>query len=184
MRQRHRAVDKANIDLVWPQALPLFQKSNSIEFFDKKLDKDQRATVESFVNGYNGNVPFLLFGPFGTGKTRTINEIIRQLAKRKKKVLVCTKSNSACEIIVKELSQDIPPDKLFRLMALYRKIESVKKKEFIIIIIILLHPFRFQRKFYLTLATMETFLFFLQSKKLRLMILLFQLVLRQTDYSE
>lgn len=133
MRQRHRAVDKASIDLVWPQVLPPSNQKTSIpiEFFDKKLDKNQKITVENFVNGNNGKVPFLLFGPFGTGKTRTINEIIRQLAKRQKKVLVCTKSNSACEIIVKDLSRDIPNTKLFRLMALHRKPESVNSKNYI-----------------------------------------------------
>lgn len=131
MRQRHRAIDCANIDLVWPQeAHPPPSKSIKIsKYFDNRLDQTQKYAVEAFVSGYNRNVPFLLFGPFGTGKTRTVIEIVNQLAQQNKKVLVCTKSNSACDTIVRQLAANIPPTRMFRLMALHRQLYTVKKNK-------------------------------------------------------
>ena len=45
----------------------------------------------------------LIHGPFGTGKTKTLIEIIRQEAKLKKKILITADSNAAVDNIVERL---------------------------------------------------------------------------------
>lgn len=52
-------------------------------------------------------VPTLLFGPFGTGKTRVLVELIRQVlaASAQARILVCTPSNSAANLYVRHLAR-------------------------------------------------------------------------------
>ena len=50
--------------------------------------------------------PILLIGPYGTGKTFTLGQAIKVLltsgGKQKRRVLVCTHSNSAADLYIKE----------------------------------------------------------------------------------
>ncbi len=91
----HRALDIADIDLIWPKGpivsrVPAIDPS-AIEWTDKELNVTQRQFVLRVLNNTHGAVPFLLFGPFGTGKSRTSAELILQLVKtRQGVVLVCT----------------------------------------------------------------------------------------------
>ena len=47
--------------------------------------------------------PILLIGPYGTGKTFTLGQAIKVLltSKMKRKILVCTHSNSAADLYIK-----------------------------------------------------------------------------------
>lgn len=46
----------------------------------------------------------MVFGPFGTGKTFTLNQAVRELVTREgNRVLLCTHTNSAADIHVKLL---------------------------------------------------------------------------------
>lgn len=50
--------------------------------------------------------PLVVFGPFGTGKTFTLNQAIRELVTRESnRVLLCTHTNSAADIHVKLLHE-------------------------------------------------------------------------------
>jgi hypothetical protein len=47
--------------------------------------------------------PILLIGPFGTGKTYTLAQIIKQLLHQSEaRILICTHSNSAADLYIKE----------------------------------------------------------------------------------
>ena len=62
----------------------------------------------------------------GTGKTITVIECIKQLAKDPQaKVLACAPSNSAADLIALRLGRHLSTDELFRLYALYRFKEQV-----------------------------------------------------------
>lgn len=64
--------------------------------------------------------PYILFGPPGTGKTKTLVEAIMQLIhmeSRRKHILVCATSNSACDEVVKRLITNGVGDKVFRIFA-------------------------------------------------------------------
>jgi hypothetical protein len=76
------------------------------------------------------NFPFLIFGPFGTGKTNTLVELIYQTfhTHPKAKLLVCALSNSAADLLATKLSRinaiGRSPMNLFRLYASTRAAEQ------------------------------------------------------------
>lgn len=79
------------------------EKSNfnqPIEFINKKLNEYQKESVKNSIN--SGDF-FLIHGPFGTGKTTTIVELILQEIKLNHKVLVTAESNVAIDHILKKL---------------------------------------------------------------------------------
>lgn len=83
----------------------------NIEFYDKNLrnasnNNNQPIAVKKAL----GNEKLVLVqGPPGTGKTTVIVEIIRQLVKQGKKVLVCSQAHAAVDNIVEKL-QVIPTE--------------------------------------------------------------------------
>ena len=72
----------------------------NISFFDKELNKSQKKAIEKSIRSENF---FLIHGPFGTGKTKTLVEFIRQEVKLGNKLLVTADSNAAIDNIVLRL---------------------------------------------------------------------------------
>ncbi|KAH8829468.1 P-loop containing nucleoside triphosphate hydrolase protein [Flagelloscypha sp. PMI_526] len=86
----------------------------------------QRNAVTSIMLLKPGSLPFVIFGPPGTGKSATICEAILQLLDRDKdrKILVCAPSNSASDLLAQRLKRFMPtllPAHLLRLNSLTRK---------------------------------------------------------------
>lgn len=79
------------------------KKEKYIDFIDKSLNESQKNAVRNAVNTENF---FLIHGPFGTGKTRTLVELIQQEVRQSNKVLVTAESNSAVDNILDRLSQN------------------------------------------------------------------------------
>lgn len=71
------------------------------EIKDKYLNSSQKKCIEKSLNTEDF---FLIHGPFGTGKTRTIIELINQYSKGKK-ILVTAESNCAVDNILEILSK-------------------------------------------------------------------------------
>jgi hypothetical protein len=96
-------------------------------WFKRNLNERQKQAVNYIVSGYHKLAPYILFGPPGTGKTTTIIEAILQLARNDKfRILLAAPSNNAADLIVSRLARGkIRPDRMFRLNALSRAIESV-----------------------------------------------------------
>lgn len=78
-------------------------KEKYIDFIDKSLNESQKNAVRNAANTENF---FLIHGPFGTGKTRTLVELIQQEVRQSNKVLVTAESNSAVDNILDRLSQN------------------------------------------------------------------------------
>ncbi|KAL3679941.1 hypothetical protein R1sor_022897 [Riccia sorocarpa] len=66
------------------------------ELFDKGLNAEQRAAVQLCTRSSTSPV-VLIHGPFGTGKTRTLVEVVLQQVKMGRRVLVCAASNAAVD---------------------------------------------------------------------------------------
>uniref|UniRef100_A0A3B4A9Q7 RNA helicase n=1 Tax=Periophthalmus magnuspinnatus TaxID=409849 RepID=A0A3B4A9Q7_9GOBI len=82
----------------------------SKELFDRKLGKnpEQYRAVQHIVAGSSKPAPYLLFGPPGTGKTVTVVEAIKQIAKCKPQscILVCAFTNKAADFLCESLLTD------------------------------------------------------------------------------
>ncbi|MDI3495312.1 MAG: hypothetical protein PWQ72_1439 [Pseudothermotoga sp.] len=76
------------------------KKEEIIDFFDEELNEFQKEAVRSAVGAED---VFLIHGPPGTGKTRTITEIILQEAKKGNKVIATAESNTAVDNILENL---------------------------------------------------------------------------------
>lgn len=75
-------------------------QNKNIEFYDSELNTSQREAVFKSLNSKHF---FLIHGPFGTGKTKTLVEIIRQEALVKEKILITADSNAAVDNIAEIL---------------------------------------------------------------------------------
>lgn len=86
----------------------------------KKLNAQQKTAVINIVERRNGSMPYLLFGPPGTGKTCTLAAVIEEIIRDPQKlshVLVCTNSNAACDEIAERLLAILHKKEILRLYA-------------------------------------------------------------------
>ncbi|CAJ1951722.1 unnamed protein product [Cylindrotheca closterium] len=89
------------------------------------LNLEQQAAVQRIVNGHLRPMPYIIFGPPGTGKTTTVVEAIYQLGKQDKKIVLLAPSNDAADVLAGRLASYFPPTKLRRILAYSRSIESL-----------------------------------------------------------
>jgi len=85
------------------------------------LNVEQRRVVSRILNRKSPH-PFILFGPPGTGKTKTLCESIKQLYMKNKSlkeqlIIVAAPSNTAIDIIVKDLVKSVPQNEILRLVS-------------------------------------------------------------------
>ena len=71
-----------------------------IDYIDESLNESQKLAVKNSLTSQNF---FLIHGPFGTGKTRTLVELISQEVRQNRKVLATAESNAAVDNIVERL---------------------------------------------------------------------------------
>lgn len=89
------------------------------------LNLEQQAAVQQIANGRLRPLPYIIFGPPGTGKTTTVVETIYQLGKRGKKILLVAPSNDAADILVERLAAYYPPSEMRRILAFSRSIDML-----------------------------------------------------------
>ncbi|XP_046436659.1 probable helicase with zinc finger domain [Neodiprion fabricii] len=107
----HRSIDRViDTSLIFPTVsedtvIPWDSKEYWSAQFDQKLNVKQKQAVMAMIAPINIILPpILLVGPFGTGKTYTLAQGIRMILNKgpEHKVLLCTHSNSAADLYVKD----------------------------------------------------------------------------------
>ncbi|KAL8995855.1 MAG: hypothetical protein Q9169_004507 [Polycauliona sp. 2 TL-2023] len=97
------------LDTPTPVARALDDLTEGIEkldFFDPTLNESQRDAIKFALASRE---VALIHGPPGTGKTYTLIEIILQLVKRSRRILVCGPSNISVDNIVERLARHKVP---------------------------------------------------------------------------
>lgn len=87
-------------------------------FFDRDLNWEQKKAVESIWSRSHGTLPYLISGPPGTGKTKTIIEATLQLVKNSadcNHVLLCAPSDPAADTLCQRLIGHLNPSQMLRL---------------------------------------------------------------------
>ena len=99
----HWALEHINLDVVFPVVPEGISEQWSTSSSSSRLNRSQWYALRQMLSPQPGP-PLLMLGPFGTGKTRTIAEaikelIIMQLNDRTAdyRILLCTHSNSAAD---------------------------------------------------------------------------------------
>ncbi|KAF6020898.1 MOV10L1 [Bugula neritina] len=100
--------------------------------FNRYLNSEQSLSVRRVLEAKCRPFPYVIFGPPGTGKTVTVVECILQVFHRVRgsRILVCTPSNSAADLIAVKLveSYDWPENNLVRLVSFRRQEESLPEE--------------------------------------------------------
>ena len=102
----------------------------NLNFTDKLLNYEQQKAISTIVDNEYGEVPYLISGPPGTGKTKTIVETAIQLISRESEssiphILVCAPSDAAADTLTSRLSLHFNKFQLFRLNGYTRSFAEV-----------------------------------------------------------
>ncbi|GIY93821.1 probable helicase with zinc finger domain [Caerostris extrusa] len=105
--EMHFAVDRLHPpSLVFPDVIshPQLWNSHISLSPDVKLNPKQKEAVLAITTPLSTRLPpVLIIGPFGTGKTYTLAQAVKIiLAQENSRILVCTHSNSAADIYIRE----------------------------------------------------------------------------------
>ncbi|XP_060083408.1 RNA helicase Mov10l1-like [Ylistrum balloti] len=104
-------------------------KVQSLTYYNTDLNAQQKAAVTRILQGQCRPLPYILFGPPGTGKTMTVVEAIIQILKKmsSSRILACTPSNSAADLIAERIhdSGQVKTSDMVRLNAAQRNMETV-----------------------------------------------------------
>ncbi|KAL3125935.1 hypothetical protein niasHT_009464 [Heterodera trifolii] len=137
-------VEQHKVDfVVFPDASELVSKeefaTRLVEFKRKcktdpkltRFDQQQQLAIFSIVNGIHGTVPFVLWGPPGTGKTVTLVECVRQLMQQdeKNRILICTPSNTAADLVARRILETdiLSPIQMRRYYSLGKSVDERDK---------------------------------------------------------
>ncbi|KAL8711519.1 MAG: hypothetical protein Q9225_007109 [Loekoesia sp. 1 TL-2023] len=125
----HRMLFPNESDGVIQRSLPqgVFKRS----WFDRHLNHEQKKAVDAILSRACGNLPFIINGPPGTGKTKTIVEVVTQMAFDPSfdgAILLCAPSDSAADTLALRLRSHFEPKVMFRLNDFSRTFAEVPQE--------------------------------------------------------
>ncbi|KAJ3035188.1 hypothetical protein HDV00_004257 [Rhizophlyctis rosea] len=139
LRRMHQALElceEMDVQLRFPSIappLPSNTTASPISTNHENFNAEQLQAIQNVVAHTHGCLPYVIFGPPGTGKTKTLVECIIQVHKRAVRdgrrvaILAFAPSNSAADQIVERLKDVFPPSEMLRMNAYKRAKEDVSK---------------------------------------------------------
>jgi len=135
LRNMHRAVVLSKttgiLSTLFPNPVLLADTPTlpTIMCYDRKIESnpEQFSAVQHIVGGTSGRCPYLVFGPPGTGKTVTMVEAIKQVAKLSTSchMLACAPSNTAADLLTERLVKHISKKDIIRVHASSRAVAAI-----------------------------------------------------------
>ncbi|XP_065362208.1 probable RNA helicase armi [Calliphora vicina] len=97
--------DHPQLDVQLDAENNIISQDRSYKWYNESLNNIQKMAVFKILRGEVQNMPYVIFGPPGTGKTITLVEAILQLVKNlpSSRLLVGTPSNSSADLITTRL---------------------------------------------------------------------------------
>ncbi|KAK0884904.1 hypothetical protein LTR87_001302 [Friedmanniomyces endolithicus] len=102
---------------------------------DSELNYEQIRAIDNVLNRSYGTLPYMISGPPGTGKTKTLVELALQIisATPDAHLLVCAPSDPAADTITSRLRQHMTPKQLLRLNSPSRSFPEVPQNAEILV---------------------------------------------------
>ena len=100
--------------------------AREMTFLSRDLNDEQKVAVKSAMSDRD-NCPFIIFGPPGTGKTTTVVEIVAQMYRAGKRVMMMAPSNNACDLFLQRVMRDggVPKSQVLRVYGYSRSVNQV-----------------------------------------------------------
>ncbi|CAH0559688.1 unnamed protein product [Brassicogethes aeneus] len=138
LERQHEGIDRTFLSGMVPYLFPTNNicRPNTIrhlpdaDYINQTIltNQEQKKAVSSILYNSSGNVPYIVFGPPGTGKTVTIVEAILQLKRKTdKKILVCAPANAACNMIASKLMVHCNRSELIRVHSETQDMQSIDR---------------------------------------------------------
>ncbi|XP_046642833.1 probable helicase with zinc finger domain [Daphnia pulicaria] len=102
--EKHWAIDLCTTKILFPDVAVSYRFEGEIPEMVTKLNvQQQQAVAAIYSNPRQKRAPIVIAGPYGTGKTFTFAQCIKVILDQPDtRVLVCTHSNSAADLYVKD----------------------------------------------------------------------------------
>ncbi|XP_049728993.1 RNA helicase Mov10l1-like [Elephas maximus indicus] len=114
-----------------PESRSPTSKIRNLKFFNPLLNENQKSAVRRILNGECRPIPYILFGPPGTGKTVTLIEATLQVhnALPNSRILICAPSNSTTDLLCLRLHETkvLKPGVMVRVNANCRCEEAINE---------------------------------------------------------
>lgn len=100
---------------------------HGLKLLDSQLNHEQLRAIQTVLKNDYGPVPYLISGPPGTGKTKTVVELALQMLAQDetKHLLLCAPSDSAADTLLQRLRAHLSPTDLLRLNSPARSFAEV-----------------------------------------------------------
>lgn len=121
----HYFLPQSSMDSSEPYNLSKKTRDEINDELGEKFNAPQKLAITAIVTGVHGTIPYVLFGPPGTGKTTTLVASVKLILKTNQtaRILICAPSNTAADLFTIQLLQSsVSSREILRLYSLSKPV--------------------------------------------------------------